>query len=245
MRLPHCEVRRHGDAAVLPDRRGHALEHVVRVVMLLNLDRVREEVRQAAKPGGRAVRHRIHRERALAKRWTGPALRQAATRELVLALSIRGLEEHRRRQAVVGRGGPRADDRRVHQGVVETRNRAVDGRLLLLPAGVLEGRPERRHDVVVEPDRRLPRQQVFGRAGDLVVVRLTRRNVVHRRHREHVQHVEARLVETVLGDSAEHAAVLQNSRWYWSRSRRRRRYADPEWSLNRLPSLFVVCEKSP
>ena len=82
---------------------------------------------------------------------------------------------------------------------------------LLLPRRVLERGSELLHRLVVEPDRRLPRQDAFVRPGQLEVVVLVGGDVGNVSHRKHLQDVQSRLVKTIRRNPADHAAVLKTS----------------------------------
>ena len=118
-----------------------------------------------------------------------------------------GLEEHRRRQAVVRRHGPKRDHRLVHHRVVEPGQRSEHRDLRLSPRGVLEREAQGLRRLVVELHDGLVGRNALIRPRDLEVVTLPGRNVGQVRHRVLIEDVQADLIQAIGGNLAEHAAV--------------------------------------
>ena len=79
-----------------PERRLHVLEDLVGVVARVELQRIREDHRQAAEARGIAVGDVVARDAGRAEDRAGAGLAEDAPAERVLALPVGRLEERRR-----------------------------------------------------------------------------------------------------------------------------------------------------
>ena len=214
------ERRRLHEVAVDPRRRRrvHPVERLGRVVVGVQLVRVREEQRQAPSPALKRLEFVVHRDRGAAEVRPGARLRQRAARQLVAAAAVGALEEHRVGQVVVGRQRQVADHRPLHLRVVEAGQHAGNQVAPLLPAGVLAGRAQLGRRLVVEPERRLRAEDALLRPGHLVVVAHARHADV--RHRILLQDVQPGLVEAGSRESCRGRRRPGSSRWCRPRCRR-------------------------
>ena len=164
-------------------------------------------------------------------------LAEAAIRE-----AVGRLDERRRVEGVIDGRRERVHPRIRVVGVVESGNRSRRRPTESLLARVLRRHSEVRVDLIIAANRRLITERLERRRQEFeVVVGAGRLRDVRRR--PELQNIEARLIQPVLRNPAQHSAVLETPAVFAAvqgdvdRGSRIR--------LNRLPLLSRVSEKSP